>query len=926
METPGQDSVTETDSASMSDILDAVLGTVERPGRYCGGERNAIRKDLSKVLLKVVLAFPDIYEIGMSHVGLKILYNILNLRDMTAAERVFMPWRDFARALRRLKLPLYSLESKLPLSEFDVIGFSLQHELCYTGVLEMLDLGGVPIRASERGENMPLVIGGGPCTFNPEPLWEFFDLFVVGDGEEVVGELAELWENHKREGWIRAEAISRAKDIPGVYVPGNYEFEYSCGYVSKVMHTGKVYEDPFAAPKVERAFVEDLDSAAYPEKPVVPNIAVVHDRAPIEIMRGCLRGCRFCQAGYICRPVRERSVGKVTSLAESIIANTGFEELSFLSLSSGDYSGIERLIRRSALGFTENKVAVSLPSLRVETMTQAIVDGIRSIKKTGFTIAPEAATERLRRVINKPMTNEMVLEAVRRAFAAGWKRVKLYFMIGLPSETDQDIEAIVELARRLASLARRSGGCKVVMSIATFIPKPHTAFQWAAQAPHAEVVAKLSHLRRSISSRHVELKWHNAEMSVIEGVLCRGDRRLSAAVERAWRSGCVLDNWSEEFSFDRWMAAFEGAGLTYQDYIAVREPDGFLPWEHISCGLSRRFLLGEKDAADKEKLTPDCLASGECQLCGACSDPSSYLKKMQATRRAAEKSKGVSITGGTSSREVFGRASARQIVFPLRCKYERIGPSKFISHLEVLTALGRAARQSGLPLEFSKGFNPQPRISAGLPLPIGHASLAEYVDIRVTRPVAPDKLISLLNDYLMKGIRFVAARHLFRKSLSLCALVSEIDYSVIVSLERLAEAGHALGLRQLGEAGFHEERIEHLLSQKSIMVSKVTPKRTVELDLRQFVSALSMTGIESGKLFLKMALNVDRDGRTARPSMVLSALYGLTENILYFADMTRMEQYCWRRGMRRPLLDVGGQPASEGHRLSRAKAGPWDGV
>jgi len=922
----GLDSVIEPYSVNKSGVLDAVLGTVEKPGRYCGGERNAIKKDLSRVLLKVVLAFPDIYEIGMSHVGLKILYNILNLREMTAAERVFMPWRDFARALRRLGLPLYSLESKLPLSAFDVIGFSLQHELCYTGVLEMLDLGGVPIHASERGENMPLVIGGGPCTFNPEPLWEFFDLFVVGDGEDVVSNLADLWESCKREGWTRAEAISRARDIPGVYVPGDYEFEYSCGYVSKVTHAGKVYEDPFAVPKVERAFVEDLESAPYPEKPVVPNIAVVHDRAPVEIMRGCLRGCRFCQAGYICRPARERSVGNVTGLAESIIANTGFEEVSFLSLSSGDYSGIERLIRHSAMGFAGHKVAVSLPSLRVETMTQAIVDGIRSMKKTGFTVAPEAATERLRRVINKPISNEMVLDAVRRAFIAGWKRVKLYFMIGLPSETDEDIDAIVELARQLGSLARSSGGCKVAISISTFIPKPHTAFQWAPQASHAEIVAKFSRLRHSISGRNVELKWHNAEMSVIEGILCRGDRRLSAAVERAWRSGCVLDNWSEEFSFDRWMAALEGAGLTYQDYVAEREPDKFLPWEHISCGVSRRFLLGERDAAEKERPTPDCLVSGECQLCGACSDASSYLKKMQATQRAAERSKGVSSMGGTSRRETMGRASARKLAFPLRCKYERTGPSKFISHLEALTALGRAARQSGLPVEFSKGFNPQPRISAGLPLSTGHASLAEYVDIRVTRPVSPEKLISLMNDCLMEGIRFVAARHLFRKSLSLCALVSEIDYSVVVSLGRLAEAGHALGLRHLDESQFHEELIERLLSQRSIMVSKVTPKRRVEIDLRRFVGALNMTGVEGGKAYLGMTLKVDRNGRTARPAMVLSALYGLTENILYFSDITRMEQYYRRGGMRRPLLDVGGGLAPRGDRLGRARTRSWDGL
>jgi len=910
---------TKRDSARLDTILDAVLGTIEKPGRYCGGERNAVKKDLSKVALKVALAFPDTYEIGMSHLGLRILYDILNARDQTAAERVFMPWKDFAGVLRRRGIPLYSLESKLPLSEFDVIGFSLQHELCYTNVLEMLDLAGIPLRASDRGDDMPLVIGGGPCAFNPEPMSEFFDFFVVGDGEQVIADLAAVFEAQKAKGWRREEAICRARELKGVYVSADYKFDYSDGYVSKITHRDVVYDDPFAAPKVERAIVEDLDRSPFPTMPVVPNISIVHDRASVEIMRGCPRGCRFCQAGYVCRPVRERSLASIVSLADSTIANTGLGELSFLSLSSGDYSGIELLIRRCGSGFAGSKVAVSLPSLRVETMTQAIVDGIKSIKKTGFTVAPEAATDRLRRVINKPTTNEMVLEAAGRAFAAGWKRIKLYFMIGLPSETKEDIEAIAELVRQLSSVARRdgSGGCKIAVSVSTFIPKPHTPFQWASQALLDDVVAKFGRLRRSITSRNVELKWHNAKMSFVEGVLCRGDRRLSAVIEQAWRNGCLLDNWSEEFDFDKWTTAFEECGVSCQDYLAPRESPRFLPWEHISAGVSREFLLREKDAAERESLTPDCLSVGECQSCMVCPEPASYLEAMLARRKAAAES--MDVSGAARVSESRGHAPARQIVFPLRCKYERSGPARFISHLDVLTALGRAARQSGLPIEYTKGFNPQPRISAGLPLPIGLSSLAEYVDIRVSRPLAPKKLIASLNDYLMDGIRFVAASHLFRKSLSLCALVSEIDYSVAVDLGRFSEVISAERLLRLDEEAFHSEGVERLLAQQSIMVTKITPKRRVKLDLRTFIGALNLAGFEGGKALLNMTLTVDQDGRTARPSMVLSELYGVTEDILYFADITRLEQYCWRRGARRPLFEIGAPLSVERGPLSKAR-------
>lgn len=904
-----------------NNLLEAILGTVEKPGRYCGGERNAVEKDLSKVPVKIALAFPDLYEIGMSHLGLKIIYHILNDRELTAAERVFLPQRDLSDALRSQGMQLFSLENRLPLSEFDVVGFSLQHELCYTNVLEMLDLGGIPIKAEERTEGVPIVIGGGPCAFNPEPMWEFFDLFVIGDGEAATTQLAEILEDGKRRGLSRKELIDRARELEGVYVPTDYEMEYSDGGVARITYRGKLHENPFDAPRTKRAPAVDLETAQYPEAFVLPNISVVHDRGVVEIMRGCSRGCRFCQAGYICRPMRARSLVNVEDLAEKVIANTGYEEVSFLSLSSGDYPEIERLIGGFVSRFADRRVSVALPSLRVETMTQSIVNSIKSIKRTGFTLAPEAATERLRSIINKPTTDEAILESVERAFAAGWRRVKLYFMIGLPHETDRDIEALVELIHRVSKAAgHKRGAGKLSVSLSTFVPKPHTPFQWSRQASLEEVLEKHSAIRRSIRSRATELKWHNPRMSVLEGVLSRGDRRLSKVIEHAWRSGCLLDNWTEEFDYDKWMAAFGHCDIDPLIYTKARDASNFLPWEHIDSGVSRDFLIKENEAAEAASLTPDCRASRECQGCGACSDSAAYLSDIGRMTPSGQPKAAAQPPQSRPASPPRRYPSANQMVFPIRCKYERVGPARFISHLDVLTVLARAARQSGLPLEYTKGFNPQPRLSAGLPLPMGCASIAEYVDFRFTRPVSPDKLIESLNPHFMQGLQVLSGTHLYQKTLSLCSLVSEVDYWIVVDLERLASLSDAPDMAVLSDEAFHRDRVSQFLAESSIKVSKVTPKRTTELDLRAFVSAMDLMKLAEGRAYLNVTLKVDETGRTARPTMVLSELYGTKDKILYFADITRYEQYCWRRGKRRNLLESESRSESQTQRIRIPRA------
>jgi radical SAM family uncharacterized protein len=591
--------------------LEEILLSVQKPARYVGSEWNAVHKDWDRVDVTFALAFPDLYEVGMSHLGLQILYHELNRREDTLAERVFAPAPDLEAVLRRRGLPLFALESHRGLRDFDILGFTLQYELTYTNILNMLDLGGIPLQAADRGEGDPLVVGGGPGAFNPEPLVPFFDCFVLGEGEEVVHELVDGW--RESAGRSREDRLRRLAAVPGVYVPSLYQVRYGAdGTVAAVQAVAP------APSRVMKRVVADLDELDYPTYPVVPSVQAIHERAMVEVFRGCTRGCRFCQAGIIYRPVRERSPRAVVRLAQEILAHTGYDEVSLVSLSTADYSGIDRVARELARDLAPRGQAVSLPSLRVDAFSVELARTVRGPRKTGLTFAPEAGTQRLRDVINKGVREEDLMAAAQAAFSQGWEALKLYFMIGLPTETEADVAAIAQLARRVRDL----GGSRsqVTVSVSSFVPKPHTPFQWEPQDPPQTLLAKQALLRRVLRGRGLSLRWHEVGPSWIEGTFSRGDRRMAAVLEEAWRHGCRLDGWGEHFRPELWEEAFRAAGADPAFYNARRRsPEEIFPWDHLDSGATREFLWEENQRALTGEATADCRWEG-CYLCGVCQE------------------------------------------------------------------------------------------------------------------------------------------------------------------------------------------------------------------------------------------------------------------------------------------------------------------
>ena len=603
---------------NLSERIDRLLERVEKPVRYMGGEYGCVVKDPASVDVRYAFLFPDTYEVGMSHLGMKILYHTINARDDALCERVFSPWVDMATLMREENVPLFTLESRSPVREFDLLGVTLQYEMSFSNILEALDLAGIPLRSADRASG-PFVICGGPCAFNPEPLAPFVDLFVLGDGEVSTHQTIEVYRQWKASGLPREEYLRMAAQIPGVYVPSFYDVSYNPDGTIAAIEP----KEGTGAPKVVyKALVNDLTRADYPEKLIVPYGEVVHNRIMLEIFRGCTRGCRFCQAGMIYRPVRERSMERLLELAEKLVRATGYDEISLMSLSSGDYSCLPELAREMVQRFSAKRVKISLPSQRIDNVLTDTLRETQKVRKTALTLAPEAGTQRLRDVINKGVTEEDLVRSVTDAFEQGWAAVKLYFMIGLPTETDEDVLGIVRLAALVRSCylslpkEKRAPGLRITVSASVFVPKNFTPFQWAAQLKSEEVTRRQQLLKRELAKiKGVEFKYHAMDLSYVEAVFARGDRRLADALERAWRLGCRFDGWSDQFRCDLWRQAFAECGLD-ADFYACREraDDEVFPWEHLDAGVSREFLLREWKKAQKGERTQDCRMG--CVGCG----------------------------------------------------------------------------------------------------------------------------------------------------------------------------------------------------------------------------------------------------------------------------------------------------------------------
>lgn len=597
--------------------IEKLLDQVEKPARYLGGEMNAVQRQAQEGDLRFAFCFPDTYEVAMSHLGMKILYDILNNHPHTLCERVMLPWVDMLEGLRREQVPLFSLENRTPLHDFDVVGFTLQYEMSFTNILEMLDLGGIALKSQDRPEDAPIVVAGGPCAFNPEPMAMFIDAFMLGDGETVILEVCDLIRNLRAKGSTREEILFQLSQIPGVYVPRFYQASYHAdGRLQSFVPTRE------GVPATVTKRIElDLENAPYPEKIPVPYTQVVHDRIVLEIMRGCTRGCRFCQAGMLYRPVRERSPEKLYALAEKLVESTGYEELSLSSLSSGDYPCLEEITKGLLERFQQKRVSLSLPSMRLDSLVKQSLENTAQVKKSGLTLAPEAGTQRLRDVINKGVTEEDLVRAVTDAFQSGWSAVKLYFMMGLPTETDEDLLGIADMAKKVIDCyfavpkAQRAPGLRITISTATFVPKAFTPFQWAAQDTLEEIRRKQMFLREALRIKGVTFNWHDGELSVLEACVARGDRRMGDVIFAAWQKGCKLDSWNEHFKFDKWMEAFEDCGVTPEFYASrQRAYDELLPWAFIDMGVTKKYLQLECEKALKGQVTPDCREG--CTGCG----------------------------------------------------------------------------------------------------------------------------------------------------------------------------------------------------------------------------------------------------------------------------------------------------------------------
>ncbi len=821
---------------SSTKALDTLLFNVEKPGRYLGAEVNARRKDFGAARARVALAFPDVYEVGMSHLGLRLLYHLLNDIDGVVADRVYAPWYDFEEVLRSSGELLRAVESRRPLKDFDFVGFSLQYELSYTNILTILELGGIPLKARERGEDAPWIMAGGPCAYNPEPLADFLDFVVLGEAEQVLPELLDVFFEWRAARGGRREFLEAIRRIAGVYVPSFFSVTYE-GANRPIRSIEPVFSDYRS---IEKRVVADLDQESSPPlPPLVPVLDIIHNRLSLEIARGCTRGCRFCQAGFIYRPVRERHPRAVFENAEKAIAASGFEEISLLSFSTGDYCQLQPLLAGLMDRFEPERIAVSFPSMRVGTLTPELMKLVRRVRKTGFTLAPEAGSERLRRVINKGILDQDLLDTADNAFQLGWRVIKLYFMIGLPTESDEDLQALVDLSLGVWKRAKPFRA-SINVSVSTFVPKPFTPFQWMAQIPQEVMEERLRSLKDRLQRPALNLKWNHPQLSRMEAVFARGDRRLGAVLERAWRLGARFDGWTERFRGDLWEQAFKDEGLDPSFYAGRERPlEEVLPWDHLSPRVEKAYLRAELERALVGEYTPDCRWAS-CSACGACDH--------QTVRPRVHAEADWHVVPAAGGRDFRAVSVGKEVLYWVR--YSKTGSMRFLGQLDVAQVLARALRRAEIPIAYSSGFHPHPKISFVEALPLGYESLWEEAHLSLTADIEVEALRRSLNAQLPEGLETLDAVRVVRRA-------APAEGRVMVYRISELTAGRLSELLKVWRL-----RLDEPLRKKTKKGFAESPLRAVLLDLRSLGDGL-----------LEMSV-FEENNKRFRPSAILQHLLG----------------------------------------------------
>ncbi len=859
---------------SVREKIDPILPHVEKPGRYLGLERNVIRKDLASAAVSLALAFPDTYEIGMSHTGLKILYEIVNRRPDWACERTYAPWVDFESKMRENAIPLFTVESFSPAGDFDALGFSLQAEINYSNVLNMLDLAGLPVLQSERRESDPIVLGGGPCTANPEPLAIFFDAFLIGDAEEALPVFLEelsRWKSEQRSAppgsrASRSEFLFGLSQIPGFYVPSLYDLDYNPdGTISRIAPNRAGVPE-----RAKRVWVEKLSADSYSEKPIVPSVDIVQDRLGLEIMRGCTQGCRFCQAGYWYRPVRELDPDQVATMTRKFIDETGWSEVGLLSLSTADYSQIEPLVSCLAPQLSEQRVSISLPSLRAEAFSVGLAEAVSEVRKSGFTFAPETGSDRLRRVINKTFTNADMVQAADAAFSRGWDLIKVYTMIGLPTETEPDLDELVTLVRDILAQGRKYGRKNVNVSVGSFVPKSWTPFQWSEFDGVEKLREKLRFLQSKFRNvRGAKLKNHSPEEAEIECVLSRGDRRVGKVLFEAWKRGVRFDGWSEHFRYQTWHEAFAACGISPRQYLRAYSQDEILPWDVLDAALTKKFLKIEWIKAVREHETDDC-KWGHCYACGVPGNgedtvlaepmrtllpvagaapiegalpflptaalPAAYVEKAKgaAYRRKAMPD----LPRPEKARPGFQRPGTAPAVARSRHRitFEKLGDARFLSHRNTMDAFERGIRAAGLPASYSEGFNPRMRLSMGPALALGLESREEILDLETTGPLS-EGAADRINAKLPGGLCVTRIEALAADALSLAKSVRSAEYSLRVEPELAERAKRIAAGERPSVPAMTGLRLDEAMGSLRFSVN-LDPKAGETASAKQIVGAL----------------------------------------------------------------------------------------